>query len=1172
MSQVFVHLRVHSEYALVDGTVRIKPLVQAAKAGGMGAVALTDPANLFGLVKFYKAAVAEGVKPIVATDVWVGDSDSSAEPSLLVLLATRQAGYRTLSRLLSRGYAEARQSDGRVVLPRQWLQADTEGLIALSGAAEGDVGRAILSDHYADALNRAKFWQQVFPEGYYLEIQRLGRTVDESHIAGAVRLSADLDIPLVATNDVRFLAADGFEAHEVRVCIQQGRTLDDPRRVKNYTENQYFKSPKQMLALFEDIPQAVSNTVKIAERCTVVLGLGQSYLPEYPVPEGQTMADYLAMVSRQGLDERFQRFTDEKKGSGDNWQQAYFDRLDFELNIINGMGFPGYFLIVMEFIQWSKRQGIPVGPGRGSGAGSLVAYALKITDVDPLEYDLLFERFLNPERVSLPDFDIDFCMDGRDRVIQHVTERYGYEAVSQIITFGTMAAKAVVRDVARVQGKSYGLADKLSKLIPFEPGMTLTKALAEEPQLSEFVKGSEEAEEIIEMALKLEGLARNVGRHAGGVVIAPTKLTDFTPTYSDDSGGGLMTQFDMNDVEQAGLVKFDFLGLRTLTIIDNAVKSINARHEAAGEATIDLEELDLEQPEIYADLQTAKTTAVFQLESRGMKDLMKRVKPNRFADIVALVALFRPGPLQLADDFIRRKHGLDEVDYLHPSLQHVLQDTYGVMLYQEQVMQIAQILAGYSLADADLLRRAMGKKKPEEMAKQRQTFVEGAIKNDVSSQQAGHIFDLMEKFAGYGFNKPHSVCYALVAYQTAWLKHFYPADFMAAVMSADMQNTDKIVINVEECREMGLVLDPPNVNSGEFRFVAQSKTHLIYGLGAIKGLGEGPIEALVQARQSGPFVDLYDFCRRVDGKRLNRRALEALIAAGALDTLVANVSGAPVSIDQRRGWLLAHQEEAMLIAEQSARNAEGGLTDLFGELEPVVPVAQDLTGVGQVEGLSMAVRLAREKEALGLYLTGHPLDVYRSELKHFASSRISDLRASQSDQLFAGWVVGLRSMKTQRGPIVFVELDDRSARIEVGVFSDLLETVRDKITKDQLLVVRGSVSQDDFSGGLRVRATEVLSLVEARQRAVRGLTLQVSSSGMDDHFPKTLAALLSRFKEPKQSGCPVIIDYCTESASAELQLGDEWRVTPSDELLDGLRNQFGVDRVALSYPATASGA
>ena len=1170
MTQSFVHLRVHTEYALVDGTVRIKPLIDAARTGGMPAVATSDLNNLFGLVKFYKAATARGIKPIVACDVWVEDLDPTIEPSLLVLIAQRQAGYKALSRLLSRGYSE-NHHNGRMILKRSWIQADSEGLLALSAAADGDVGKAIVSGQHDEASRRAVFWQELFPEGYYLEIQRLDRANDEHHIAGAVRLSDELGLPLVATNDVRFLKADEFEAHEVRVCIHQGRTLDDPRREKRYSQAQYFKSADEMAQLFSDLPEAIENTHRIATRCSVTLRLGESFLPEYPVPDGQTMAGFLETVTRAGLMDRFEKFSDAKMPAEEPWQQHYFDRLAFELNVINSMGFPGYFLIVMEFIQWAKAQGIPVGPGRGSGAGSLVAYALKITDVDPLEYDLLFERFLNPERVSLPDFDIDFCMDGRDRVIQHVTERYGYEAVSQIITFGTMAAKAVVRDVARVQGKSYGLADKLSKLIPFEPGMTLTRAMEEEPLLTEFVRTSDEAEEIMEMAFKLEGLARNVGRHAGGVVIAPTRLTDFSPTYSDESGGGLMTQFDMNDVEQAGLVKFDFLGLRTLTIIDNAVKSINQRLALADEPLVDIDTLFLEDPAIYQDLQAAKTTAVFQLESRGMKDLMKRVKPNRFADIVALVALFRPGPLQLADDFIRRKHGLDEVDYLHPSLKEVLQDTYGVMLYQEQVMQIAQILAGYSLADADLLRRAMGKKKPEEMAKQRQAFVDGAMNNDVSEQQAGYIFDLMEKFAGYGFNKPHSVCYALVAYQTAWLKHYYPADFMAAVMSADMQNTDKIVINVEECREMGLLLDPPSVNSGAFRFVAQSKTHLVYGLGAIKGLGEGPIEALTQARRAEGFKDLYDFCHRVDIKRLNRRALEALIHAGALDHLAPDAASAKDGIDGSRGWLLQHQEEALQIAEQTARNQEAGHTDLFGELEPVSadPVCIDHIDTRNV--LTMATRLAREKEALGLYLTGHPIDIYRDELKYFASTRISDLRASQSEQLFAGWVIGLRSMKTQRGTIVFVTLDDRTSRIEVGVFSDLLEMTRDKISKDNLLVIRGSVAQDDFSGGLRVRATEIFSLVEARQRALRGLTVRVHHAGLDDQFSKNLADLLSLHQEPKRNGCPVIIDYCTNGATAELQLGDQWRVKPSDELLDGLRAQFGSDRVGLDYHPHSGG-
>ena len=866
MSPNFVHLRLHSEYSLSDGMVRIKPLIAAVAANGMPAVAISDSNNLFGLVKFYNAANNGGVKPIIACDVSVQislDDNSDEGTAPLVLLACNEKGYRNLSELLSRAYLEG-QALGKVSLRREWIAAQSDGLIALSAAQQGDVGRALLAGKYDEARARAQAWMAIFPNSYYLELQRTGRDRDEEHVYKAVTLAMELDLPVVATNDVRFIDEEEFDAHEVRVCIHDSRTLDDPRRERRYSEQQYLKSSQQMCDLFADIPEAIENTLEIARRCNVDVDLGNYYLPEYPIPPGYTTEEYFSEVSRDGLNLRLKKIFDVDSKEFSEQRKPYDERLEFELKVINDMGFPGYFLIVMEFIKWSKENGIPVGPGRGSGAGSLVAYALLITDIDPLEYDLLFERFLNPERVSLPDFDIDFCMDGRDRVIQHVTERYGRNAVSQIITFGTMAAKAVVRDVARVQGKAYGLADKLSKLIPFDPGMTLQKALDDEPLLVEFIRTSEEAQEIMDMAFKLEGLTRNVGRHAGGVVIAPTKISDFSPIYCDDTGGNFMTQFDKDDVEQAGLVKFDFLGLRTLTILDNALKSINQKRVGQGQEPLDIDGLNLEDGAIYEDLKQAKTTAVFQLESRGMKDLMKKVNPSRFDDIVALVALFRPGPMQLADDFIRRKHGIDEVDYLHPSLKKVLEGTYGVMLYQEQVMQIAQILAGYSLADADLLRRAMGKKKPEEMAKQREIFVAGAGRNGVEERQAAYIFDMMEKFAGYGFNKPHSVAYAKIAYQTAWLKHYYPADFMAAVLSADMQTTDKVVINIEECREMGIAMSPPDVNRGEFRFVADAPLSIVYGLGAIKGLGEGPIEALVAARRGGRFTDVYDLCERVD--------------------------------------------------------------------------------------------------------------------------------------------------------------------------------------------------------------------------------------------------------------------------------------------------------------------
>ncbi|MFT4721535.1 MAG: DNA polymerase-3 subunit alpha [Candidatus Azotimanducaceae bacterium] len=1172
MSSTFVHLRLHSEYSISDGMVRVKPLIAAVAASQMPAVAVSDNNNMFALVKFYNAAHQGGVKPIIACDVWVASQqniESMEDASPLVLIARNEVGYRNLSELLSRGYLEG-QSLGRVTLQRSWLAEQSDGLIALSAAQQGDVGRALLAGKPDEAAAMARAWMDIFPDSYYLELHRTGRAREEEHIFGAVNLALALGLPVVATNDVRFITQEEFEAHEVRVCIYDSRTLDDPRREHRYSDQQYLKNGEQMCELFADIPEAIENTLEIARRCSVDVDLGNYYLPEYPIPEGYTTEGYFSEVSRDGLNLRLKKIFDVDAPEFAEQRIPYDKRLEFELKVINDMGFPGYFLIVMEFIMWSKENGIPVGPGRGSGAGSLVAFVLLITDIDPLEYDLLFERFLNPERVSLPDFDIDFCMDGRDKVIQHVTERYGRNAVSQIITFGTMAAKAVVRDVARVQGKPYGLADKLSKLIPFDPGMTLQKALDEEPLLVEFIRQSEEAQEIMGMAFKLEGLARNVGKHAGGVVIAPTKISDFSPIYCDDTGGSFMTQFDKDDVEQAGLVKFDFLGLRTLTILDNAVKSVNIKRHAKGLGDLDIDTLDLEVPAIYDNLKQAKTTAVFQLESRGMKDLMKKVKPSRFGDIVALVALFRPGPMQLADDFIRRKHGIDEVDYLHPSLTKVLEGTYGVMLYQEQVMQIAQILAGYSLADADLLRRAMGKKKPEEMAKQRKIFVIGAgKKNGVDEAQATRIFDMMEMFAGYGFNKPHSVAYAKVAYQTAWLKHFYPADFMAAVLSADMQTTDKVVINVEECQEMGIALSPPDVNRGEFRFVADTAESIIYGLGAIKGLGEGPIEALVDGRQSDPYTDLYDLCERVDARKINKRAVEALIGSGAVDQLVDDglVPADTAAIDYKRGLLFANQEDAVKLAEQKSRNHDSGLADLFGD-EMLIGPSEDGRYQHQhnVRCLTFKERLNRERDTLGLYLTGHPIDLYRSELKHLAKTRIADLRPGKDAQTIAGMIVEIRTMKSRKGEtIAFMTLDDRTGRMEVSVFADLYDSNHSKLHKDAVVIIKGAATSDEFSGGLRMRASEVSDLVDARERSAKCLRLCLQGDELGGDFSGQLAKLLTPFKGIGGQGCRVSVAYTRQDAQAHVTLGDAWRVSPSDELIQNLRDCYGTEQVQLDY-------
>ena len=1168
MTQPFVHLRVHSEYSLSDGIVRVKPLVAATAAMGAPAVAVTDRTNLFALVKFYSAAHAQGIKPIIGSDVTVAPGDGVAEASALTLLARTDRGYRELSELLSQAYLEGQQ-DHVPMLERGWIAAKAGGLIALSAGAAGDVGIALQSGREDLARARLADWMAMFPGSFYLELHRTGRRGEERLLHQTVDLAAEMGCPVVATNDVRFLDRDEFEAHEVRVCIHEGRTLDDSRRPRNYSAEQYLKTPAEMVELFSDIPEALENSVHIAERCSVDVELGKNYLPDYPIPEGQSMEAYFTEVSRDGLNDRLLTILDKGEPDYAERRQAYDNRLDFELGVINEMGFPGYFLIVMEFIQWAKAQNIPVGPGRGSGAGSLVAYALQITDIDPLEYDLLFERFLNPERVSMPDFDIDFCMDGRDKVISHVTDLYGHDAVSQIITFGTMAAKAVVRDVARVQGKPYGLADRLSKLIPFDPGMTLEKALEEEPLLREFIDSNEEAEEIMEMAFKIEGITRNVGKHAGGVVIAPTCLTDFSPIYCDETGGNLTTQFDKDDVEQAGLVKFDFLGLRTLTIIDNAVATINVRRREAGEEDFVIDGLALDDERVYRSLQEAKTTAVFQLESRGMKDLMKKVLPSRFMDIVALVALFRPGPMQLADDFINRKHGREEVDFLHPDLEPVLKDTYGVMLYQEQVMQIAQILSGYTLADADLLRRAMGKKKPEEMAKQQSHFVDGATERGVDAAQAEHIFSLMEKFAGYGFNKPHSVCYALIAYQTAWLKLWYPADFMAAVLSADMQNTDKIVTNIDECSEMKVAVLPPDVNQGEFRFAPLPDGRIVYGLGAIKGLGEGPIEAIVEARDAGgPFSDLFDFCERVDPRRMNKRALESLIGSGALDTLTpaSDLLGHDL-LNHARSLLYGNAEAAMKAADQKARNQDSGHLDLFGDESFSMGETSDqpyvLSGFPE---LNFKTRLDKEKESLGLYLTGHPIEVYGEEVRRFAKTRIADLRVTKDPQAVAGLVVGMRTMRSRRGDtLAFLTLDDRSGRIEVSVAGEAFDAHHHKLRKDALLVVHGPTQDDEFTGGLRMRANEVYDIREAREKAARRLAITIFEHRVNGNFTEELAGLLAPFKTIDGAGCPVAVAYQAPSARAEVALGASWRVKPHDDLISILRDRYGTEEVALDY-------
>lgn len=1150
MDPRFIHLRLHTEYSLIDGLVQMQPLIEETVKCRMPAVAISDQSNLFGIVKFYKEAIAAGVKPIIGVDLWLMNEKDIKKPFRISLFCQHNQGYKNLLQLISLSYTEG-QSHDRPMISREWLTEYADGLIALSGAQEGDVGQALLAADNVSLEQLLDFWLTLFPNRYYLELQRTGRTSEETYIHAAVDLAEKHNIPVVATNDVRFLYRDDFEAHEARVCIHQGYILTDPRRPRPYSEQQYFRSQEEMIALFADIPEALENSVEIAKRCNVTLTLGKNFLPHFPVPENETVENYLCIVAKEGLQDRLTISFDTTSETFETERQAYDARLQLELDVINKMGFAGYFLIVADFTRWARQNDVPVGPGRGSGPGSLVAYALKITDLDPLAHELLFERFLNPERVSMPDFDIDFCMEGRDRVIEYVMKTHGREKVAQIITYGTMAARAVVRDVGRVLGMSYGFVDKMAKLIPFEIGMTLDKALAQEALLRERYEKEDDVRTLLDLAQKLEGTTRNVGKHAGGVVIALGKLTDFTPLYCEaGEPEHIVTQFDKDDVEAVGLVKFDFLGLRTLTIIDWAVKNINALRKEKNEPPLDIHLLPMNDVKTFSMLKACKTTAVFQLESRGMKDLVKRLQPDCFEDIVALVALFRPGPLQsgMVDDFINRKHGRAKVVYPHPTVEPILRPTYGVIVYQEQVMQIAQSLAGYSLGAADLLRRAMGKKKPEEMAEQREIFCKGAVERGVNADTATSIFDLMEKFAGYGFNKSHSASYALIAYQTAWLKAHYPAAYMAAVLSSDMDHTDKVVHFIDECKDLGLHVSPPDINLSHYVFKVIDSTHLAYGLGAVKGAGQAAIESIIAVReQQGPFKDLFDFCSRVDAKKMNRRVLEALIKAGAFD-----------KIGPHRASIMISLNKALHQAEQTLRNETLGQHDLFGAANPDTPSI----AYTEAPQWSEHDRLFGEKETLGHYITGHPIHRYLRELSHFTSNRIIDLRPAQNQtSTIAGIISSVRVIQTKRGDRMAVAtIDDSTGQIDVLCFAETFNQYRELLTKDQLIIAVGEVSVDDFSNSYRVTCREVFSIEQARERHAKYLRIHMPPQKRED--TEKLASLLEKYRGGR---CRVTIDYNSHDAAASLKLGEAWRVHPSDHLLSLLQEMLSEQSVEMVY-------
>jgi DNA polymerase-3 subunit alpha len=1165
MTEPFVHLHLHTEYSISDGTVRIPALMDQCVQNGMPAVALTDQGNLFGLVKFYRKAFASGIKPVIGVDLKLKDPDDAERPFSLVLLCQNLTGYRNLTRLITRTYLEG-QHRGVPHAEYEWITRSTgEGLIALSGGVHGDIGRAIVAGHAEQAAGRLRHWQDVFGDRFYLELARAGRSAEEDYIQQAATLASGTGTPVVASNDVRFLHAGDFDAHEARVCIQEGRSLGDTDRPRIYSEHQYFKSSDEMWSLFEDIPEAISNSLEIAKRCSLELKLDRTYLPAFPVPQGQTTEAYLEAESKRGL----QIFLERKlaKDSVANEKRdvvatPYRTRLTNELAVICDMGFAGYFLIVADFVRWAKEQCIPVGPGRGSGAGSLVAYVLSITDVDPLEHDLLFERFLNPERVSMPDFDIDFCMEGRDRVIEYVADMYGREKVSQIITYGTMAAKAVIRDAGRVLGQPYGFVDRIAKQVPFEIGMTLDKALDQEDELARMYQDDEEVRAIIDLAKSLEGLVRNAGKHAGGVVIAPDKLTDFTPLYCEEGGANVVTQLDKDDVEAAGLVKFDFLGLKTLTIIDWAVQIANSRDP---DAQIDIREIPMQDPKTFELLRACKTRAVFQLESRGMRDLVKRMQPDHFDDLVALVALFRPGPLQsgMVDDFIARKHddSKREIDYLHPDLKSVLQSTYGVILYQEQVMQIAQVLAGYTLGGADLLRRAMGKKKPEEMAKQREVFVNGATERGVAKFTATHIFDLMEKFAGYGFNKSHSVAYALLAYQTAYLKAHYPAAFMAAVMSADLDHTDRLVMIKDDCRKSGLNLLPPNINQSAYQFSVADDDSILYGLGAIKGVGRNAVDAVVAEREhNGEFEDISDFCRRVDLDKVNRRALEAMVKSGAMD-----------SFGTTRRSLMHELPEALKSADQEARANAAGQNDMFG----IANAERVTTSIEPVQLQEWTDRelLAFEKEALGLYLTGHPFDAVRQDAMFLVDGKLAEISSEPPPLTSSGernyaqqrrevTVAGLIMDVRKRGNRVTVILDDNSGRLDATLFSETFQEFRHLLSKDEIVVVTGTLRYDDFSGSWQVNAKSIVHIDRVIETSAKSMILSFEPNGQGQRLLDRLHDVLLPYRE---GNCDVAVQYVGSDAAARLSLGPEWTVRPSRELREKLTELLGQNSVRLLY-------
>ena len=1181
---MFVHLRQHTEFSVVDGTNRIGDVVAAAASDQQPALAITDLNNLFGTIKFYKTARKSGIKPVIGVEIFLeGLGQDATALSRMLLLVQNQQGYLNLSELLTRAWTQ-NIVKAQAVCKLAWLVELNAGLIALSGAQAGPVGQSLLQGDAERASEIAMQLATLFPHRFYIELQRADRADDEQHVAAAVQLAGRLKLPVVATHPVQFTHIDGYDAHEARVCISDGEILGNQRRVRKFTREQYFKSNAQMQGLFADIPSALTNSLEIAKRCNLNLVLGKPQLPVFPTPEvnGQKLSpeEYFRYSCHEGLKARMLHLYPDE-AVRDTQNPTYLARLEFEIETILKMGFPGYFLIVGDFINWAKSNGCPVGPGRGSGAGSLVAYSLKITDLDPLQYNLLFERFLNPERVSMPDFDIDFCQANRDRVIDYVKFKYGRDAVSQIVTFGTMAARAAVRDVGRVLDMSYTFCDGISKLIPNKPGISVTLQLPPpgrakddktvyaseaEPILAERERNEDEVKTLLELARKLEGMTRNVGMHAGGVLIAPGKLTDFCPLYQQPGSESAVSQFDKNDVEDIGLVKFDFLGLATLTILELAREFISKGH--AGQENFAYEDLPLDDARVYKLFTEGKTEAVFQFESRGMQGMLKDAKPTRLEDLIALNALYRPGPMDLIPSFVARKLGREVVEYPHPMVADMLSETYGIMVYQEQVMKTAQILGGYSLGGADMLRRAMGKKDADEMARHRQIFRDGALKNAIDEPKADEIFDLMEKFAGYGFNKSHAAAYSLLAYHTAWIKVHYTTEFFCANMTIEMGDTDKLKILFEDAQrpilgKPGITFEPPDVNRGVYRFEPVSATVIRYGLGAIKGTGQQAVEAIVAARESGGlFTSLFDFCVRVERSKINKRTVEALIKAGAFDTL-----------QQNRAAMLDSVDLAFDFANAAEANAnQGGLFDMMGGDEDSHGSSTQEPELNDTTPWGVKERLTFEKTAMGFYFSGHLFDEVSREIRQFVKRKINDLIDSREPQLLAGIVSDFRVINGQRGKIGLFKLDDTSGQIETTVDDVMMQANRNLFKEDELIIVMGVIQADRFSGGSpRLKISQVWDLPTARCRFGKHLKVDIGDKTPD------IGRLLREFPPMKvqteqgdlQRGMSVrmIVTRAADlgAVNAEIQLGDDAKFYPSDAALASWMAQTGVAKSLIVY-------